>query len=412
MRLVVDHRTQGQGVEGVHLLGMAHAFERAGAEVAIVSPPGVEVGRPGAAPRKAPGLRGLWWMLAEHVPETLFELMEIAYNVPAFLRLRRAVKEPRADALYERYAFFHVAGAMAARAAGVPLILEVNYTADTPLYRRRSRLLRPLARAAERFVFRRARLIVAVSSVLRNGIVAGGIPADRVLTLPNAADPDRFRPEISGEAVRARHGLLGARVVGFTGAFFPWHGVGFLLDALAELLREMPDAAALLVGDGPERSLLEERVRQEGLGERVRFAGWIGHEDLPEHVAAFDIAVMPDSNEYGSPMKIFEYMAMGKPVVAPRLGPLADGIVDGETGILFPRRDETALRAALAALLGDEARRRQMGERARAHVLANHTWDRNAARVLAGIGAVPPSGGAMLERPEGVLMPGPERDIL
>ncbi|HTM00266.1 MAG TPA: glycosyltransferase family 4 protein [Candidatus Omnitrophota bacterium] len=395
MRLVVDHRTQGQGVEGVHLLGMARAFERAGAEVSIVSPPGVEVGRPGAAPRKAPGLRGLWWMLAEHVPETLFELMEMVYNVPAYFRLRRALRTPRADALYERYAFFHVAGALAAGAAGVPLILEVNYTAATPLYRNRSRLLRPLARAAERFVFRRAGLIVAVSSVLREAIVAGGIPADRVLTMPNAADPDRFRPEISGEAVRERYGLRGARVVGFTGAFFPWHGVGFLLDALAALLRDMPEAAALLVGDGPERPLLEERVRREGLEARVRFAGWIGHEGLPEHVAAFDIAVMPDSNEYGSPMKIYEYMAMGKPVVAPRLGPLADGIVDGGTGILFPRRDPAALQAALASLLGDEALRARMGANARAHVLAHHTWDRNAARVLERIAAAPEADAAI-----------------
>jgi glycosyltransferase involved in cell wall biosynthesis len=395
MRLVVDHRTQGQGVEGVHLLGMARAFERAGAEVAIVSPPGVEVGRPGAAPRKAPGLRGLWWMLAEHVPETLFELMEMVYNVPAYFRLRRALRTPPADALYERYAFFHVAGALAASAAGVPLILEVNYTAATPLYRNRSRLLRPLARAAERFVFRRAGLIVAVSSVLREAIVAGGIPADRVLTMPNAADPDRFRPEISGEAVRERYGLRGARVVGFTGAFFPWHGVGFLLDALAALLRDMPEAAALLVGDGPERPLLEERVRREGLEARVRFAGWIGHEGLPEHVAAFDIAVMPDSNEYGSPMKIYEYMAMGKPVVAPRLGPLADGIVDGGTGILFPRRDPAALQAALASLLGDEALRARMGANARAHVLAHHTWDRNAARVLERIAAAPEADAAI-----------------
>lgn len=402
MRIVVDHRTQGQGVEGVHLLGMTRAFERAGAQVEIVSPPGVEVGTPGAAPVKATGLRGLWWMLAERLPETVFELMEIAYNVPAFLRLRRALRSPRADALYERYAFFHVAGALAARAAGVPLVLEVNYTARTPLFRRRSRLLAPLARAAERFVFRRARLIVAVSNVLRDGIVAGGIPADRVVTLPNAADPERFRPEISGDRIRARHGLDGARVVGFVGAFFPWHGVGLLLDALGGLLREMPEAALLLVGDGPERDALEERVRREGLEGRVRFAGWAGHEDLPAHVAAFDIAVMPDSNEYGSPMKIYEYMAMGKPVVAPRLGPLEDGIVDGATGLLFARRDPAALREALRTLLADEPRRAAMGERARAHVLAHHTWEHNAARVLERLGAAGASGAS----------PSPRTDVI
>jgi len=110
---------------------------------------------------------------------------------------------------------------------------------------------------------------------------------------------------------------------------------------------------------------------------------------LPGHVAAFDIAVMPDSNEYGSPMKIYEYMAMGKPVVAPRLGPLEDGIVDGETGILFPRRDAAALRAALEKLLRDDRLRAGMGARARDHVLAKHTWDRNAARILEVLGTTP-----------------------
>jgi len=368
-------------VEGVHLLGMARGFERAGAEVAFVSPPGVEVGRAGASPAKATG-RGVWRALSDHAPEILFELMEIAYNVPAFFRIRKALRASRADFLYERYAFFHVAGAWAARSARVPLVLEMNYTAATPLYRRRSRLLRPLARAAERLLLRRADLVVAVSSVLRDAIVAGGVPRERVLVLPNAADPDRFRPEISGASVRERHGLDGARVIGFTGAFFPWHGVDLLIDALRDLLRDVPDAKALLVGDGPERSALEARVRRDGLDGRVRFAGWIGHDGLPEHVAAFDIAVMPDSNEYGSPMKIYEYMAMGKPVVAPRLGPLADGIVDGETGILFDRRDAAGLRAALATLLQDDARRARMASKARAHVVAHHTWDRNAARVL------------------------------
>jgi glycosyltransferase involved in cell wall biosynthesis len=321
--------------------------------------------------------------MAERLPEFFFELMEIAYNVPAYFRLRRALRSFRADALYERYAFFNVAGALAARAARVPLILEVNYTATTPLYRKRSRALLPLARAAERFVFGRATRIAAVSTVLSRHVVANGVPAERVVTLPNAADPERFRADLSGRAVRDRYGLNGARVVGFSGAFFPWHGVGFLIDVLPGLLRKVPETSILLVGDGPERRVLEEQVRRAGLSERVRFTGRVGHDELPAHVAAFDVAVMPDSNEYGSPMKIYEYMAMGKPVVGPRLGPLEDGIKDGETGILFERLDASALESALATLLRDESRRRLMGQRAREHVLASHTWARNAERILA-----------------------------
>jgi glycosyltransferase involved in cell wall biosynthesis len=359
---------------------MARAFERAGMEVEIVSPPGVSVEDAPAARRSGGGR--LWRTLADRVPEFLFELMEIAYNVPAYFRLRRALGAPGTVALYERYAFFNVAGALAAGAAHVPLVLEVNYTDETPLYRRRSRLLRPLARRLEKFTLGRAEKIAAVSTVLGRQIAASGIDPARVVVLPNAADPRRFRAEISGAAVRAQYGLTDARVIGFTGAFFPWHGVALLLDALPEVFRRIPDAAVLLVGEGPERPALEARIRKSGFSERVRFAGWVGHERLPEHIAAFDVAVMPDSNEYGSPMKIFEYMAMGKPVVAPRLGPLEDGILDGDTGILVPRGDAPALGAALAALLRDSARRSAMGARAREHVLERHTWDKNAARIL------------------------------
>src|SRR6185436_5677161 len=161
MRILLHHRTQGQGVEGVHLLGMARGFAATGADVAIVSPPGVAVDGSDARASKP---RTPWRALAERLPEFVFELMEIAYNVPAYFRLRRALRSFRADALYERYAFFNVAGALAARAARVPLILEVNYTATTPLYRKRSRALLPLARAAERFVFGRAARIAAVST--------------------------------------------------------------------------------------------------------------------------------------------------------------------------------------------------------------------------------------------------------
>src|SRR5688572_26503740 len=239
---------------------MARAFERAGLEVAIVSPPGVEVGNPGARPDRGAGLRRIWWTLAEKVPEFFFELMEIAYNVPAYFRLRRALRKPGVVALYERYAFFNVAGALAARASRVPFVLEVNYTTGTPLYRRRSRLLHPISKFAEGYVFRNAHRIATVSTRLGSEVAAGGIPSGNVVTVPNAADPVRFRPETSGAAVRARYGLADARVIGFTGAFFPWHGVSLLLEVLPELLRAIPYTAALLIGDGPERSALEERA--------------------------------------------------------------------------------------------------------------------------------------------------------
>jgi glycosyltransferase involved in cell wall biosynthesis len=382
MRIVIHHRTQGQGVEGVHLLGMARGFEACGAEVLVLSPPGVVAGSISEAPRGRGGLRRFWRAAADHAPEFLFELLEIGYNASATTRIRRALRIPPANLLYERYAYFNVAGLLAARSAGVPVALEVNYTLDTPLHRRRNRLLRPLARATERFLMRHATLVATVSSPLRDQVLAAGVDPARVIVLPNAADPERFHPGVQGDRVRAEQGLSGKRVIGFSGAFLAWHGVDMILDALPEVRRRVPEVAVLLLGDGPLRSKLQARVQAEGLGDIVRFAGWTPHDRLPEYLAAFDLAVMPDSNEYGSPMKIYEYMAMGKPVVAPRLRPLEDGVEHGKVGLLVPRRDVAAFAAALAELLGDPERSAKMGRAAREHVLHHHTWARNAARVL------------------------------
>ena len=387
MRILMHHRTQGHGVESVHLLGMANAFRRAGAEVEIVSPPGVVLGKGGEPPVRRGGLGGLWHVLAARMPEAVFELMEIAYNVPALGRLRTALKQAPTDFLYERYAYFNVSGALAARLRRVPLVLEVNYTTRTKLYRKRSRLLMPLARALERFVFRRAAVINAVTGELRRQVIAAGADPSRVVVTPNAADPERFRPEISGAAVRARFGLGDAPVIGFTGQVVPWHGVDLLIDGLPEILRRIPDARLFLVGDGPARPGLEAQARERGVSDRVIFAGWVVHQSLPEHIAVFDVAVQPNSNDYASPVKIYEYMAMGKPVVAPRLGPLEEGIADG-AGILFPPRNVPAMADAIAGLLADDGRRRAMGARAREHILAHHTWDRNAARVFGALSSV------------------------
>src|SRR5262249_9581762 len=140
--------------------------------------------------------------------------------------------------------------------------------------------------------------------------------ATRVVLTPNAANPAHFRPDV--EPV---HDIGGRRidtgpVVGFVGTFAPWHGLDLLVQAFARVADRF-DAKLVLVGDGPERARIEQLCRSSGLAQRVAFAGTVSYADLPRYVAAFNIGVMPDSNDYGSPVKVFEYMASGKPVVVP-----------------------------------------------------------------------------------------------
>lgn len=369
-------------MEAVHILGLVGALKRLGHEVDILSPPGVELSETPVPASQGGKLARVWKLLSRMMPELLFEVMEIAYNWTAIRRLSRQVSARDYDLLYERYALLNFSGFFVARRRKIPLVLEINYTIRNPLYRKRSRMLQSVARMVEQWIFRHSQGFVAVSTALKEQLIQSGVAAERIVMVPNAVDPELFHPDVSGARVRQRFELEGKQVIGFVGGFYPWHGLDLLLDALPPILSEVEKVAVLLIGDGPIRRRLESKVETIGLTGKVHFIGSIPHAGLPEYVAAFNVAVMPDSNDYGSPMKIYEYMSMGKPVVAPRLGPLEDGIQDGVVGLLFTPHDPRGLIWALIGLLNDPRRCAEMGRNARRHVMDNHTWQRNAERIL------------------------------
>lgn len=395
MNILYLHRTQGAGVEGVHIWEIVRGLRAEGHSVRVLSPAG-EVTDPresahcpgGAAPAAASGVgsgrTGLLGRISRHLPELVFELSEIAYNVVALARMSGGFAAVPLDLVFERYAIFSVAGALYARGRGCRWLLEVNYTARSPLVRRRSALLKPLAVRIDRWLFRRADGLVAVSSPLRDELVeVYGVAPERIVVLPNAADPDRFSPQVPAvERINGRT-LAGRRVIGFVGGFYPWHGLPLLVEAFARLVDRFDDLLLLLIGDGPERTAVERLVAERGLTDRVILTGKVDHEWLPAHLATFHVGVMPDSNAYGSPMKIFEYMAMARPVVVPDYAPLLDAVTDGVEGRVFRRGDVDSLTEALAGILADGDTHRRMGAAARAAVVGVHNWRANARAVLA-----------------------------
>jgi glycosyltransferase involved in cell wall biosynthesis len=311
-----------------------------------------------------------------------FEFMEVAYNVRGLGTLWLRHRRRRYDLVYERYAYLNLAGLITSRMAGVPFVFEVNFTSGTTLERERSRAARVMERWVERYVFRRADACVVVSSRLRVLLVDAGVDEAKVLIQPNAADPAKFDPHRRADALRASLGLEGKLIVGFVGHFSRWHGVRFLCDAFEEIRQQVPDVAYLLVGDGHTRAEIATMVRSRGWQDCVLLPGKIPHDSVPDYVALFDVAVMPDSNEYGSPMKIPEYMAAAKPVVAPRLWPIEDLLDDGRTGVLFEPGDGHELAAALVGLLSDAGRRKALGQAARREVEEVLNWDSAAERIL------------------------------
>ncbi|MBR0651039.1 glycosyltransferase family 4 protein [Roseomonas terrae] len=369
MRILYSHRIQSHDGQGVHLEAMVAALREAGHEVLVVGPGLYDSAALGGESRLVPLLRR--WL-----PGFAVELLELAYSLPAYLRLRRAASAFRPDVIYERANLFFLSGAWLAQRGGLPLLLEVN----APLAEERARhgrlRLGRLARATERYVWRAADRVLPVTEVLAARIADAGVPRARITVVPNGIHLDAF-PD-SGDAP------AGPTVVtlGFVGFVRDWHGLDRILHLMAEPAAG-PRLDLVVVGEGPARAGLERLAAQLGIAHRLRFTGLVEREEVPRLVAGFDIALQPAAVEYASPLKVFEYMAAGRAIIAPDQPNLREVLEDGRTALLVPPGDADALRAALHRLVADAALRRRLGAAARAEILRRDlTWAGNARRVI------------------------------
>lgn len=383
-KVLYHHRTRGRSVEGVHIRSVTAALRQLGFEVEILSLPGAHPEAPeetaaGRAAQPPSRLSRLLSAVAARAPEWLFELFELLYNGVAWWRLRARLKREPDVWIYERYSLFLFAGVWLARRRGVPIVLEINDSAVMP--RVRPLLMRGLARRIEAWVFTRCDGLVFVSSAFRDQVLAAHGHLAPSIVSPNAADIARFDPtRTDRRATRQRLGIDAGLVCGYLGAFIEWHGIHRFIDAAAPQLAARQDLRLLLVGDGKTRQQVEASLQRHGVSAQAVLTGAVPHAQVPELVAAMDVSVLPDSNTYGSPMKLFELMAMGVPVVAPDYGPIAEVIEHGVTGWLFPRGDMQACLQTLLALKPEEIR--EVGERARRYVIEHRQWRNNAQQLV------------------------------
>jgi len=387
MRVLYHHRTQGRGAEGVHIRGIVDAFRSLGHDVRLLSPPGSGVvgqrlSQKNKSRRKLSNIKlnRLWKVISDQVPQFIFEIIEIGYNIYSYLGFKSILRSHHPDFIYDRYALFAISPLFIAHRYKITYILEVNDA--TIIQRSRPLFFEKLAGLIERAVFRNASVLLTVSENFRQRIVdAYNIPPSKIFVIPNAIDPARFHADDCRD-FREKMVLHGRTVIGVVGAFVSWHGIDFLIESLQDLFATRKDLTVLLVGDGPVRAQTVALVKRLGLQTRAVVTGFVPASDVPKYISCMDICVMPDSNEHGSPMKIFEYMAMGKPVVAPKYGPIEEIIRDGNTGILFAPRDKTGLRTSIEKLLNDAELRENLGARGKEYVFGNHTWTVNAQRIV------------------------------
>lgn len=394
LRILYHHRTQGRGAEAVHITSIVRALEGMGHAVTVLSPPGVDPLDPrGSAPvdkARVPtkGVQSIWKAVSRYLPNFLFELAEVAYNVPAGWRLHRLLRRERFDLIYERYAFYLIAGALLAERHRIPFVLEANEVSGIA-NRARPQSYPRLCAWFERRLFARCTAIHTVSSHLKRRILRRGVAERRVHVVANAFDARTLGASPRRPDLVARYGLAGRLVVGFAGWFDHWDRLDMLIDVVARLKPEHPHLALLLIGDGPAMPALRAQAARRGLAHDVTFTGAVPRQQVYDYITLLDIAVLPHSNDFGSPVVMFEFMGLGIPIAAPRLEPILDVHRDGATALLFDPLDAAGLQAALARYLREPELRRTIAQRAYAKLIADHTWERNATAILASAGLAP-----------------------
>ena len=383
MKILYHHRTQGTGAEGIHITEIINCFKKLGHDVYVVSPPGVDLElAAGANPfekKKSRIAKGMHF-ISRAIPQFLFEILEILYNIVSYCKLWYTTKKNKIDFIYERHSFFAFAAVRLAKKRNIPIIVEVNELAGKK--RIRKQVFTKLAKKYEMYVFKNASAIIVVSDFLKNIIKEYGIDQNKIIVMPNAVDCKKFTSKGLRDELRNRYKInKKGIVVGFIGWFVHWHNIELLIDVFSDISHQK-DVYLCLIGDGVLRGQLKTRARDRGVESKVIFPGAVAHENVPDYIDMMDICVIPESNNYRSPIKMFEYMAMAKPVVAPKIEPIEDILVDNVNGVLFEGKNENSLRRCLLDLIDDDQKREKIGKEARKTVLSKHLWKHNAEKVL------------------------------
>ena len=387
MNILFHHRTRGRGAEGVHIRGVVKGLRQLDNTVTILSLPGAEPETETAASTTASPIKqkkskfSLLSDLTKHVPEFVFELFELAFNLIAVIRLRQSVKKHHINLIYERYSLFMFASVWWAKRHGLPIVLEINDSCQ--VHRVRSLSFKKLAGKIEAWIFKNATGLVFISSRFQQvAQQAYGEIAPSVVS-PNAADLDAFIiDENIGHTLRKELGIENKVVLGYVGAFVHWHGIDWFVDLISERLADNPKLVLLLVGDGVAFEAIKNRIAAAGVEAQVIMPGKVDHAKVSSYLSAMDFGILPDSNDYGSPMKLFEFMAMGKGMVAPDFSPISEVVTDNETSWLFPAGNKEACINKVLELANNKEAHQKVGLNARAYIERERQWRHNAEQLL------------------------------
>ncbi|MEK7524331.1 MAG: glycosyltransferase family 4 protein [Patescibacteria group bacterium] len=316
------------------------------------------------------------------------EIPEIYYGFRLLWKSLKILKREKPTFIYHRHTAFQATTPLLARLLGIPLILEYNGSEAWVKEKWGRLFMRNLCYAFEKVAFLGADKIAVVSDVLKDELITRGIAQEKIIVNPNGVDPHLFHPQVDGSAMRKKYGLENKIVIGFIGSFGPWHGVEVLARSIKPIIKAFPHMHFLIMGDGALRSSVETIISVDGVKNAATLTGTIPHDESPQYLAACDILASPHvpnvdgTRFFGSPTKLFEYMAMGKAIVASNLEQIGTVLEDEKTALLTKPGDIHDFVKAVIRLIPDSEFRKKLGENARKEVVQKYTWDQNAKRII------------------------------
>src|SRR5882724_7747886 len=377
MKILYHHRVASRDGQFVHIESIIGALRKRHHQVVLVGPAAAVDAGSGQT-------SSLVSLLKRLLPKPAYEFLELAYGLLDYIRVAREFMRIVPDVLYERYNLHTLACTLLRRRHAIPFLLEVN----APLVAERCKYgglgWPSLAAWSEGLIWRSADAILTVTRVLADEIEAKGVAANRIWVVPNAIDLDAYQNLPDIEVAKERIGLAGRRVLGFVGFVRDWHGLDRVIAWLGQ--RTAPEVVLLIVGDGPAVTQLTCEAVRRGVDNQLFVTGALPHDEIPAYIASFDLALQPAVVPYASPLKMFEYMAMGRPIIAPDTPNIREILTHGHDAWLAKSEE---VPDAIDCLLSDEPLRLRLGREAR-RTIERHglTWDRNAMRIEEIVGKI------------------------
>jgi len=372
MKILYHHRVASKDGQYVHIEEIIKSLKKLGHEILLVAPSAGENQDFG-------GDGGIVAKLKAKLPKWLYEIVEFSYSFYAFAKLAKTILKEKPAFIYERYNLFNPAGVWAKKIFKVKLILEVN----APLFEERSKYdgisLNKLAKWSQKYTWNNADKVLPVTHVLAKNIISYGVEDAKIEVIANGINKAEF--------IDAKHesplkvDISNKVVIGFVGFCREWHGLDKIVDMLT--LPENENLFFLIVGDGPVISDIKEQAKKLKVEERIHITGLVNRSEMPKWLVPIDIALQPAVVDYASPLKMLEYMATGKAIVAPAQGNIKELLTDSENALLFEKDNNEAFIKCIQELANNKELRTKLAEHAFQSIHDNSlTWDSNAETIL------------------------------